>query len=136
MPDVVSHVCLLLCSVSRICNNDLLNVNRSDAESFAPLDSAVPSLDFEQINVFWTSGFDSISLYLIHSLSAEGSLNCISRIRFRFPSSDLDWINICFMAFWFHYHCTVFRYELLNFSRRLSILCCSLNLDISSFEFE
>ena len=28
----------------------------------APLDSAVLSLDFEQINVFWTSGFDSVSI--------------------------------------------------------------------------
>ena len=28
----------------------------------APLNSAVPSLDFEQINVFLTSGFDSVSV--------------------------------------------------------------------------
>ena len=28
----------------------------------APLDSTVTSLDFEQINIFWTSGFDSVSI--------------------------------------------------------------------------
>ena len=28
----------------------------------APLDSAVPSFDFEQINVFLTFGFDSVSI--------------------------------------------------------------------------
>ena len=47
----------------------------------APLDSAVPSLDFEQINVFWTSGFDSVSI--VFDLLSEVSLNCISRIRFK-----------------------------------------------------
>ena len=39
----------------------------------APLDSAVPSLDFEQINVFWTSGFDSVSI-VFDSLSVSRSL--------------------------------------------------------------
>ena len=28
----------------------------------ARLDSAVLFLDFEQINIFWTSGFDSVSI--------------------------------------------------------------------------
>ena len=39
----------------------------------APLDSAVPSLDFEQINFFWTSGFDSVSV-VFDSLSVSRSL--------------------------------------------------------------
>ena len=34
------------------------------------LDSAVLSLDFEQINIFWTSGFDSVSI-LFDSLSVS-----------------------------------------------------------------
>ena len=38
-----------------------------------PLDSAVPCLDFEQINVFWTSGFDSVSI-VFDSLSVSRSL--------------------------------------------------------------
>ena len=49
----------------------------------APLDSAVSSLDFEQINVFWTSSLILLVLYLIRSVSAEVSLNCISVIRFK-----------------------------------------------------
>ena len=49
MPDFVSHVCL---QYLRICNNDLLDVNRSVVESCCLLDSAVPSLDFELINGF------------------------------------------------------------------------------------
>ena len=32
------------------------------ANLVTPLDSAVHSLNFEQINVFWTSGFDSVSI--------------------------------------------------------------------------
>ena len=39
----------------------------------APLDSAVPSLDFEQISIFWTSGFDSVSI-VFDSLSVSRSL--------------------------------------------------------------
>ena len=38
----------------------------------APLDSAVPSFDFEQINVFLTSGFDSVSI-VFDSLSVSRS---------------------------------------------------------------
>ena len=49
-----------------------------------PLNSAVPFLDFEQIIVFWTSGFDSVSIAFDSlSVSREVSLNCISRIRFK-----------------------------------------------------
>ena len=50
----------------------------------ATLDSAVPSLDFEQIMFFELSDLIPLVLYLIRSVSAEVSLNCISRIRFRF----------------------------------------------------
>ena len=39
----------------------------------APLDLAVSSLDFEQINVFGTSGFDSFSI-VFDSLSVSRSL--------------------------------------------------------------
>ena len=39
----------------------------------APLDSAVPSFDFEQINVFLTSGFDSVSI-VFDLLSVSRSL--------------------------------------------------------------
>ena len=39
----------------------------------ASLNSAVPFLDFEQINVFWTSGFDSVSI-VFDSLSVSRSL--------------------------------------------------------------
>ena len=47
----------------------------------APLDSAVPSLDFEQINELPV--LILLVLYLIRSVSAEASLNCISRIQFK-----------------------------------------------------
>ena len=39
----------------------------------APLDSAVPSFDFEQINAFLTSDFDSVSI-VFDSLSVSRSL--------------------------------------------------------------
>ena len=39
----------------------------------APVDWAVPFLDFEQIIVFWTSGFDSVSI-VFDSLSVSRSL--------------------------------------------------------------
>ena len=39
----------------------------------APLVSAVPSLDFDQTNVFGTSGFDSVSI-VFDSLSVSRSL--------------------------------------------------------------
>ena len=49
----------------------------------APLDSSVPSLDFEQINVFGLPVLIPLVLYLIRSVLAEVYLNCISRIRFK-----------------------------------------------------
>ena len=60
--DSVSHTCLqylLFCTfITMICwmsTEVVLNL-------VAPLDSAVLSLHFEQINIFWTSSFDSISI--------------------------------------------------------------------------
>ena len=49
----------------------------------APLDSAVPYLYFEQINVFWTSVFDSDSIVFDSLSFSRVSLNCLSRIRFK-----------------------------------------------------
>ena len=49
----------------------------------APLDSAVPSLDFAQINVFELPVLIPLVLYLIRSVPAEVSLKFISRIRFK-----------------------------------------------------
>ena len=39
----------------------------------APLDSAMPALEFEWFNVFWTSGFDSVSI-VFDSFSISRSL--------------------------------------------------------------
>ena len=98
MPDFVSHVCLqyfpFRAFVTMICwtsTEVLLNL-------VAPLDSAVISLDFEQTDIFWTSGFDSVSI-LFDSVSAEGSLNCIFFIRFR-RSFIWPWLNQ-YMAYCF-----------------------------------
>ena len=46
-----------------------------------PLDSVVPYLDFEPINVSKLSVLISLVQYLIRSVSAEVSLNYISRIQ-------------------------------------------------------
>ena len=55
---VLFYFCLLLFPLLLVCSNDLLSVNRSAAEFVAPLDSAVPSISFEQINVFWTQKYE------------------------------------------------------------------------------
>ena len=49
----------------------------------APLDSAVPSLNLSKSMFFELPVLIPLVLYLIRSVSAEVSLNCISRIRFR-----------------------------------------------------
>ena len=56
----------------------------------APLDSAVPSLDFEQINVFWTSGLILLVLYLIHSVLEKHPWNVFLAFDLGVPSSDID----------------------------------------------
>ena len=56
MSDFVSHVSRVFVTMTYWTSTEvLLNL-------VAPLDSAVPSVDFEQINVFWTPGFDSVSI--------------------------------------------------------------------------
>ena len=64
-----------------------------------PLDSAVPSLDFEQINVFWTSSFDSVGI-VFDSLGVSRSRPRIAFHAFDLsvPSTDLERTNILFMA--------------------------------------
>ena len=52
MPDFVCRMCLQSFPVSPICNNDLLSVNRSSAESGCSTGFSVSCLDFEQINTF------------------------------------------------------------------------------------
>ena len=59
----------------------------------APLDSAVPSFDFEQINVFLTSGFDSVSI-VFDSLSVSRSLPVFLAFNLGVPSSDVERISI------------------------------------------
>ena len=74
MSDFVSHVCLrnnypfraFVTMFYWTSTELLLNI-------VAPLDSDVPSFDFEQINVFLTSGFDSVSI-VFDSLSVSRSL--------------------------------------------------------------
>ena len=64
----------------------------------APLDSAVPCPDFEQINVFWTCGFDFVSI-VFDSVSVSRSLpDLYFSHSIPFPSSDLERVNIWFMA--------------------------------------
>ena len=125
--------CLLaILSVSHICSYDLLNINRSVAESCCSCGFSCAFSYFEQIKCFWSSAFDFVS---VSSVSAEASLNCISRIQFSCSFFCLGWINIWFMVL-ISLDWTVSGYDLLDFSRRLSKPCCSLDLDVSSFDFE
>ena len=78
----------------------------------APLDSAVPSFDFDEINIFWTYGFDSVSI-VFDSLSVSRSLHVLYFcIRFRrsffwgwenhYTIHGFDSISIAqFPAIWF-----------------------------------
>ena len=76
-----SHVCLQQFSVTCICNNDLLDFNRTVAESccFTGFNCALSSksMFFELLVLI------PLVLYLIHSGWAEVSLNFVSRIRFK-----------------------------------------------------
>ena len=102
----------------------------------APLDSAVPSLDFEQINVFWTSSFDSASIVF--------DLLSVSRSFLELYFSYFVWVFLLLTLIesiydswlWFHWHCTVFCHDLLRFRRRFSKSCCTFHLHVSSFDFE
>ena len=96
----------------------------------APLNSAVPSLNFEQINVFWTSGFDSV-IIVFALLSVSRSLHELhfSHSIFVFLRLTLiELINIWFMAL-IPLALHSFLLWLLSFRRRLPKLRCSLDLD-------
>ena len=107
LPQSVAFLCRILFFVFA-CNNYLFGsfvtmIYWTSTEVLlnlvAPLDSAVPSFDFEQINVFFkVLVLIPLVLYLIRSVSAEVPLNCISRIHLGVPSSDVERINIWFMA--------------------------------------
>ena len=65
----------------------------------APLNSAVPSLDFEQIKVFWTSNFDSVTIVLYSfSVKQKSSSTVFITFDLSVASSDLERIDISFMA--------------------------------------
>ena len=79
LPQSIAFLCL---TSMFACNNFLfrafvtmiyLNLTEVLLNLAAPLDSAVLSLDFQQINIFWTSGFDSVSI-VFDSLSATRNL--------------------------------------------------------------
>ena len=81
LPQSIAFLCLILFFMFD-CNNFLFRafvtmIYWTSTEVLlnlvAPLDSAVPSLDFEQINIFLTSGFDSISI-VFDSLSVSRSI--------------------------------------------------------------
>ena len=96
MSDFVSHVCLQQFPVSCICHNDLLDLTEVLLNLVVPLDSAVPSIDFEQI--FRTSGFDSVNI-VFDLLSVSRSLpELYLPFDLSVPSSNLGRINIWFMV--------------------------------------
>ena len=81
IPQSIAFLCLIL-FLMFVCNNYpfrafVTMIYWTSTEVLlnlvAPLDSAVPSLDFKQVNVFWTSGFDSVSI-VFDSLSVSRSL--------------------------------------------------------------
>ena len=81
LPQSMAFLCLIL-FLMFACNNYLFRafvtmIYWTSTEVLlsliAPLDSAVPSFDFEQINVFLTFGFDSVSI-VFDSLSVSRSL--------------------------------------------------------------
>ena len=127
--DIFSHVCLQKFSVSCICNNDLLDFNRRVAESRC---STGFSCAF-----YWPLFFElpvliPLVFCLIRSVSAEVSLNCISRIRFK-CSFFWPWENQYKVHGFDSISITQFPAMI---RRRLRKSCCSLNLDLSCFDFE
>ena len=97
----------------------------------ASLDSAVYSPEFEHNQSFF---FETVVLillvfYLIRSVSAEGSLNCISRTWFD-CSFFWAWVNQ-YMVHGFAWYCTVSGYDLKGSLNR-----SSLDLAVSSFDIE
>ena len=129
MSDFVSHVCLQKFSVSCICNNDLLDFNRRVAESRC---STGFSCAFYWPLFFELAVLIPLVFYLIRSVSAEVSLNCISRIRFK-CSFFWPWENQYKVHGFDSISITQFPAMI---RRRLPKSCCSLNLDLSCFDFE
>ena len=81
LPQSIAFLCLIL-FLMFACNNfqfrafvTIIYWTQTEVllNLVASLDSAVPSLDSEQINDFWTSGFDSVST-VFDSLSVSRSL--------------------------------------------------------------
>ena len=81
LPQSIAFLCLIL-FLMFACNNfpfrafvTMIYWTSTDVllNLVSPLDSALPSLEFEQINVFWTSGFDSVSI-VFDLLSVSRSL--------------------------------------------------------------
>ena len=102
------------------------------------LDSTVPSFNFDQINVFWASGSDSVSvvfLTMIRSLLDEGSLNQVFLIWLRCSFFWLNWINVWFLALIL---IAVFSFRLWFawFQHKVLWTVCSLDLRISYSDFE
>ena len=84
---------LVIFSFSRICDNDFLNVNRSVAESCCSLGfSWFRFLTLSKLVLFEFPVLIPLVFYLIQSVSAEETLNCISRIRFR-RTFIWPWVN-------------------------------------------
>ena len=133
----VFHAWLHAVPVLQICDKDPVSVNRNVTESSYPCWIQPYLFWFWSIQCFWASGFDSVSilfLTMICSVLDEGSLNQASQIWFRCSFFCLDWINVWFLALILLAMFCI--YYLLRFSRRLSELCCSLDLKISSPDFE
>ena len=82
----------------------------------------MPSLlDYEQIIVFWTSVLISVLFYLLHLVSPEGPLNCISSTWFRYSFFFMVLILLALQDS---------GYDLTGFSKTLSKSCCSFDLAV------
>ena len=86
--------------VSCICNNDLLDINRSVVESYCSTGFSCAVLTLSKSIFFELLVLIPLVLHLIRSVSAEVSLNCISRIRFKSlrekcPDTELHFSRIC-----------------------------------------
>ena len=101
----------------------------------APLDSAVPSPDFDQSMFFELSLLIPLVFFLIRSVSAESSLYCISRTLFR-CSFFWPWLNQYMIHLLYSISTAQFPAMICSvFIRRLSKSCCWLNLAVSYFDF-
>ena len=132
MPDFVSHACLQTFPVSLIVYNDLLNVNRSVAESCCStgFSCLLPWPWAHQCFRFW------FRFFLIRSVSAEGSLIVFLAFDLRVPFSDLEWIDVYFLVTLIPLALHSFWLWLAPFQQKLSRSCHSLDLSVSSFDFE